>query len=356
MINLLKKLVQFQSISTDQSANRAILTYCQTYLRDVNIASAIKMFNGKPILWWGTPPHNATFLFNTHCDVVPGTQSVFIPHQVKNRLYGRGTADAKCNVALLLSITQELGWLFKKKGIMCAISCDEEIGGASTKKLLSRMSALKFGIFGEPTNMHIVHEAKGIMQVCLTQKGKSAHGSRPWDGKNAIEQLTEKLYVFRQHIPSPLKETKNTTYNFSLITGGSAINQIPDSCQLKIDIRVSPHDTPEEITTRLKKYFLDCEISVLKSESCVSTDKNNVWVRQFAYSVQKYNKNSHFAFEHGSSDARHASARAIPAVVFGPVGGNLHQEREWVDVPSISVSRNVLKNFIVNIAEVISRQ
>lgn len=54
--------------------------------------------------------------------------------------------------------------------------------------------------------------AKGMMQVRLSTQGKSSHGSRPWDGQNAIEHLAFCLTQFRLHHPTPTRETRETTY------------------------------------------------------------------------------------------------------------------------------------------------
>src|SRR5690606_6386805 len=94
---------------------------------------------------------------------------------------------------------------------------DEEIGGLSTKQTLPNMRALEGGIFLEPTNLRLTTEAKGMMQIRIKASGKASHGSRPWEGTNAIELLTRGLIQFRLSHPSPIQETQATTFNFSQI-------------------------------------------------------------------------------------------------------------------------------------------
>src|SRR3989344_852625 len=105
------------------------------------------------------------------------------------------------------------------------------------------------------------------MQVRITASGVAAHGSRPWQGKNAIELLTSQLSNFLKSHPTPTRETKNATFNFSLISGGSAINQVPDSCQILIDIRFHPQDRPRDILKNLKSFFPQCKTPPSKNRA-----------------------------------------------------------------------------------------
>jgi len=53
-----------------------------------------------------------------------------------------------------------------------------------------------------------------------------------------------------------------------------------------------------------------------------------------------------FLKSHGSSDARFFLEKGIPAILIRPVGGNLHSEKEWIDIKSLEVFYEVLKEFI----------
>src|SRR5699024_12371616 len=48
-----------------------------------------------------------------------------------------------------------------------------------------------FVICAEPTQLGIGFQAKGILQFDVQLFGKSAHGSRPWEGENAIEKALQ---------------------------------------------------------------------------------------------------------------------------------------------------------------------
>ncbi len=226
---------------------------------------------------------------------------------------------------------------------------DEEIGGESTKKIIKTMNNLKGAIFLEPTNLQIVTEAKGMMQIKITSTGISSHGSRPWEGDNAIEKLVRGIIQFRLAHPSPSTETRDTTYNFSQITGGNAINQVPSDSELWCDIRFNPAVDPKEILVLIKDAFKSCEITVVKNESPIHCDRNATVFRMLSKSLKACSINPITKFDHGTSDARHATALGIPALVIGPKGSGLHADTEWVSLKSLKQLSCILDHWIKNI-------
>ncbi len=347
MSTLLKKLISDQSISSDRRANKNALLYCRAWLKKEGVNSRLINLHGKPTLIWGAPVKKARILFNTHIDVVPGSPKIFKPKMIKSRLYGRGSADTKSSVAVFLGLSRDLIGVIKDKNISFSIVCDEEIGGESTKQLLSLLPKLEFAVFGEPTDLEVVNEAKGIMQIKITARGATAHGSTPWLGNNAIERLGHLIGDFSKNHKQN-KSTKNTTFNFSLISGGSTINQVPDACAAWLDVRYNPADSTTKILKILKQEFTGCNVEVVKSESCIKTSKDNMFVKKFLTSVGQNKLPKKLKFDFGSSDARHCTKLGIPAIVFGPIGKNLHQEDEWVDVTSIAKCKKVYEDFIIS--------
>ena len=344
---LLKKLIRTQTISSDVGVNRDAILFCRAWLKEQGVSSGLINLCGKPTLIWGAPIKKASVLFNTHIDVVPGSANVFKPRMVKSRLYGRGTADTKSSVVVFLELSREMADSIIDKNILFSIVCDEEVGGESTKQLISMLPELKFGVFGEPTDLEVVNEAKGIMQVKIFAKGVTAHGSKPWLGNSAIEKLSKLIISFSKNHKQN-RPAKKTTYNLSLISGGSTINQVPDRCEAWIDIRYNPADRPSHILENIRKDFVGCEVELIKSESCIKTSTDNVFVKKFLNSVEKNKLPKKLKFDFGSSDARHCTKLGIPAIVFGPKGNNLHQENEWVDLPSITKCKKVYEDFIKN--------
>lgn len=346
MNRLLRQLVTFPTVTADKEANRGALLWCQRWLREKGINSQLEEIAGRPLLGWGAPARSARVMLNTHIDVVPGPAGIFRPRRVGNRLFGRGTADTKAMAAAFLSIPAGEIKRAAARGIRFVLVTDEETGGESTKQLLSRLPKLEFALFGEPTNLEISHAAKGIMQVKLAAGGAPAHGSRTWLGKNAIIELSRRLQTFLADNPLPTGETWETTFNFSMVSGGSAINQVPTNCELWCDVRLNPEDRPAAVQSMFERHFGLGNVTIARSESSIFTPTSDPRLAQLAAAIRNQKLPVKFRKEFGSSDARHCTAIGIPTAVFGPVGGGLHEDGEWVDLESMGKARQVVREVI----------
>lgn len=349
-LNILNDLIAVPSVTGDGVSCRKIIKIAQVALRAEHVPSRVLTVAKRPILIWGELNLEKTeWLINSHLDVVPGTPNQFIPQTKGGKVWGRGAADTKSSCAIMLASAKNWQGLAKTKHITFMLVTDEEVGGNSTREILPSLPKLNGAIFLEPTNEKMIVQAKGIIQFKITASGKASHGSRPWEGDNALEKLTSSLTNFRIHHPTPMHETRSTTFNFSLLSSGTAINQVPNEAILWCDIRWNPSDDPDEIITQLKTEFIDCSIEIMKLESPIDCPHNSPLHNTFTLSLKQSSLNPINGFEHGSSDARHCTALSIPAIVFGPKGKNLHGDNEWVSLKSLEKVQSVIDHWIKNI-------
>ena len=345
-VDTLQTLISMKTVTSDKQANYEALMWCQNYLNNKNVLSKLEIINDQPLLWWGCKPEKAEIMINSHIDVVPGSDAIFTPKITGDRLFGRGSLDTKSSIASYLDLPETTIKSALDKKIIFVLVSDEEIGGPSTKAFLPYLTKLKFSVFGGPTGIGIAYEDQGIIQVKVNANGVSAHGSRPWLGKNAIERVNEGLTSFLKGNSTPRQETKATTFNFSMISGGTAINQVPSTCELLIDVRFNPKDNPNIILREIKGHFKLCEVMALKTESHIYTDPAHPLNKKLSKALKSNGVIPQFSFDHGSSDARHCTAKRIPAVIFGPTGKNLHSEKEWVDMKSVVRLGKIMEDFI----------
>lgn len=344
---VLKDLIRIPSITGDAAACQKIIEWSQLFLRSQKVQSEITKTKNRQMLVWGeTNLSKSQWLVNSHLDVVPGKPEQFMPQERNGKMWGRGSADTKSSVAILLSNAFRWQEMAKNKHITFMLVTNEEVGGESTKELLKIMKSLKGGIFMEPTGEKIITQAKGVMQIKFSATGKSGHGSRPWDGVNALELLTSSLNKFRLKHPVPSQETRSTTFNFSIFQSGTTINQIPDKAIVWCDIRWNPKDNPKIIINELKSLFRNTKVEVVKLESPINCANDSTLVTSFSNSLKENRIRPIIGFEHGSSDARHCTAKNIPAIVFGPKGKNIHSDNEWVDLKSVVNVAKVLNCWI----------
>ena len=103
-----------------------------------------------------------------------------------------------------------------------------------------------FAITGEPTDMLIGVAAKGVLALRIEVSGRAAHGSTPWEGDNAI---TKAFDVFRGIESLPFSRQSSELFdrpsiNLGRILGGDALNKVPDTCVIDVDIRYLPEPGP----------------------------------------------------------------------------------------------------------------
>ncbi len=111
-----------------------------------------------------------------------------------------------------------------------------------------------FAITGEPTDLHIGIEAKGVLALRLEVAGTAAHGATPWLGDNAVLNAID---VFRSIESLPFARHSSELFdrpsiNLGRIVGGDALNKVPDRCVIDVDIRYLPDQDPREILAQVR--------------------------------------------------------------------------------------------------------
>src|SRR3954447_10512371 len=121
-------------------------------------------------------------ILHGHVDVVPGREAQFAPRVEGDRLIGRGAYDMKGALAAMMCAVHDLSEV-EGAQIELVIVPDEESDAADTHASdeLIASGALRgdFAITGEPTDLHIGVQAKGVLMMRLEGSGRAAHGSTP---------------------------------------------------------------------------------------------------------------------------------------------------------------------------------
>jgi len=352
IISLTKKFISIKSTQDNPEALEEVLGLALSNLKDYTIERF--EYNGtKSVLVYNSEkrPKKFKIILNGHLDVVPGKENQYTPEIKGNRLYGVGSMDMKANVAcLIMAFKEVVDKVSYPLGLQ--LVTDEEIGGYNgTKYQVEKGVRAEFVIAGEPTNFDVVHKAKGILQVKISAKGKTAHGAYPWRGENAIWKMNEFLNILQKKYPVPDHEVWATTVNISRIeTTNQAFNKIPDDCAVWLDIRV----ISEEMAT-IKKSLQQLlpsgfTLDVMAFEPALLTDENNEFIKLLEkVAQQKTKKIIQLRGANGSSDTRHFARVNCPGIEFGPVGGNIGSDQEWVSIPSLEKYHEILNDFLLSI-------
>lgn len=347
MLNdLLIELIKIDS-STQEGANRAV-EFCQQWLEEQDLPVQPLTNNGYKMLVCEIGKGPKTLIFNGHVDVVSGKQVLFTPFEKEGKLYGRGAADMKAGVAAMMCAAAELNKHPMNTKIYLQIVSDEEIGGFNCSKFLTEQGYKgDFVICAEPTQLGVGLQAKGILQLSIEVSGKSAHGSRPWEGVNAIEKA---YHLYEEILNLPFSKERTDFYpspsiNLAKIQGGDAFNKVPDTCMMDFDIRFLPTQTKEEIINQIQS-ITDGKLHVKMTGEPVRTQLESEYMSSLLPIIKKYTKQEAHVFgQHGSADTRFFSAFNIPAIEFGPSGANWHGDQEYVILESVTTYKKMLIDF-----------
>lgn len=279
-------------------------------------------------------------------------------------LNGPGVADMKGGLVTILAALQafeatphaaSVGW-------EVLLTPDEETGSHGTAHLF-RAAARdhQFGFVFEPgrPNGNIIHSRKGTGGLVATCHGRAAHAAKvPNDGRSAILALAEFL-LDAAKIPS---EMPDVMVNVGNIRGGTAAtNVVPHFAESEIDIRITKIADSEPLLARfqaladrintrdgikltLKGGFNRPPKEGLPAEEAVFPEwqraARDVGVPEFTW-----------VHGGGGSDGNFLTAGGLPNLDgIGPIGDNLHSDREFCRVETIAPRAQIVALFLHRVA------
>jgi succinyl-diaminopimelate desuccinylase len=350
LVTLTTDLVRFRSTADQPDQLAAAIEYIADYLAHIpDLFVHRSESGGKPaIVATLHDTQTPALMLNGHIDVVAARPEQFEPQVRDGRIYGRATQDMKGSVAVFMRLLKTLAAQNPRPDVGFQFVSDEEIGGKhGTGRLLAEGWRCGFFIAAEPTDMGICYEQKGGLWVTLHLSGASAHGSRPWEGKNPIYVLNTALSALAQRFPPPAQEAWQTTVTPTQVQSAEGShNQIPASLKLALDIRHTSDDTPDALLQALHACFPDADLQAREHVDPLNTDPDTPALRTLAQVTEELRGQPTPIYrEHFSSDARFYSTAGIPAVCFGPVGKGLHSDEEWVEIDGLVQFYEVLHEY-----------
>jgi succinyl-diaminopimelate desuccinylase len=285
-----------------------------------------------------------------HLDVVPGLPEQFTPRVEGDRLIGRGAYDMKGGLAAMMCALKDVS---DQDDVRVRLVCvpdeeSEEIDERSTDAVVGAGLGGNFAITGEPTNMHIGVQAKGVLAMRIVVQGRSAHSSTPWLGDNAVLKAVD---VFRAIESLPFSRESSEMFdrpsiNLGRIAGGDALNKVPDRCEMAVDVRYLPGQDPGEILSQVRA-IPGIDVARTFIHPPVTVSRDNLYVQALRDAVSRATSGEVMSVgRDGASDAASFIEAGIPAVEFGPAGGGHHGPDEWVSVSSLERYRRALAEFV----------
>ncbi len=366
MKELLKKLIQAES--TPQKGELAAAEVISAELSRSRIDSRIDTWDqtrANIIAQVKSGGHKDALLFACHLDVVgPGEakweKPPFGAAQNNGKIYGRGSADMKGGIAAAVTaIRQIVDSGIKLQGdIVFAAVGGEETDSCGAIRFISdrnRLPEFVGVVIPEPTDFAIVTAHRGMLWLEVATKGKAAHGSTPQLGVNAITSMRSVLDELENYeIPAePHELLGKCSMSVNTITGGEALNVVPDKCSIGIDIRTLPEQNYQDIITDLEKIFaklksenpqFDAEVSVVRQVPPLETDCGCDFVKDFCSAVGT-SETKAVGF---TTDGPHFASLGAPVVIFGPGKPHLcHKPDEYIEIRDVEKAVELYKKIIL---------
>jgi succinyl-diaminopimelate desuccinylase len=355
-LQLAQRLISFES--SHEEGIRTCTDFALGWLEGHDIRARTFDLDGLPILDATIGEGPVTVVLHAHLDVVPGKKEQFIPHVDSELLWGRGAYDMKGATAAMFCVMADLAALHAREplGIRVRLLCvpDEEddkpkeIRG--TEAAVNRGLVGDFVICGEPTDLHVGIQAKGVLDVRIEVEGRGAHGATPWLGVNAIERAMD---IFDRLKLLPFAQESSRFYdrpsiNLGRIKGGDRINQVPERCVLDVDIRYLPEQRVERVREELMTLAVPgCRVTEMFRRPPAKVDTKNPFLLHLREATRKHATGEvQLVGRDGTNDGTYFLQRGIPSVEFGPVGSGHHGPAEKVTIRSLRVYRLALLDFL----------
>ncbi len=350
LIAILQRLIAYRTVSSDSAAVDA----CLDYIEDSTAASGLTVnryvSNGFQSLVLSTQRTlRPTVILQAHIDVVPGYDHQFKLQQKEGKLYGRGVYDMKfaaaCFVYLLEDLEAELG----SYNFAVMLTSDEEVNGRNGVEYL-----LNQGYTGQVCvlpdsgdDWNIEANAKGFLAATISVRGRSGHGSRPWESDNAAIKLTEFITEVGQAFPpaSPLE----TTVSLTMLSAGSVYNQIPGDASATLDIRFPDEAACRQVQKKLTALCAKHDVEVAFSleaqaiQHRIDSEYFDIWQTGTRKII---GRSPTFTTSFAGSDARYFVPRGIPTISARPKGGGHHGGEEWLAEKDFYQYYDLIKYFV----------
>ena len=278
------------------------------------------------------------------------------------RAYGPGVIDMKSSHAAVLfaikALINERDEAYKH--IKIILNSEEEIGSPTSKSLIEKEAKnTKYALVMEPARKDgsLVSARRGKGNYTLIVEGKAAHsGIEPEKGRSAIEELAHKiiqLYELSDH-------ENGISVNVGLIEGGSSANTVSDHAEAQIDVRMKEIDQVELIEEKLEEICSTTEVAgtkiVLEGEMNRPPMEKNKKTRALLRLIQAVGDEIGIEIEDtatgGGSDASFTSSLGIATIDgLGPIGGNAHSDKEYLEIPSLVERTHLLATIIKRLVE-----
>lgn len=373
---ILARLIAFPTISRDP--NRELIDWVADLLRGKGIQPVILPdADGRKANLYATigPADRPGVMLSGHTDVVPvdgqnWTKPPFELTIADGRLYGRGTADMKSFCAAAIHAALAAADRDLATPLHLALSYDEEIGCMGVRSLIDILTDAPFCpamcIVGEPTGMGVASGHKGKVALKAICRGAEGHSALAPLAMNALHLAADLVQAIRARQAAIAATGQHdgdydvpyTTLHVGRISGGHALNIVPNLAEIEFEIRNLASDDPAAIISGLREDA--AAIAAAANHPAAEIEITESWsypglltpetanVMRFLRALTGRNATMKVAFgtEGGLFDAR----LGIPTAICGP-GSMLqgHKPDEYVEISQLAACDAMLAKLVTRL-------
>lgn len=362
--DILARLIAFDTVS--RNSNMALMEFITAALAEVGVtATLIPNAEGTKANLLATigPSDRGGVMLSGHTDVVPvdgqdWTKPPFELTKADGRYYGRGTTDMKGFVACALAAGLKAAGKELRAPLHLAFSYDEEIGCQGVRSMIDLLQEAPVRpamcIVGEPTSLAVATGHKGKIALKARCVGREGHSALAPLAMNALHLGCDLVQILRD-VQTELQDggaqdgdydVPYTTVHAAKITGGVALNIVPNLCEVDFEIRNLAQDDPHAILADIRDRA-DAVVAAVQGhapEAAISFEESFSYpglntdraadVVNFVQSLTGVNATNKVAF--GTEGGLFSQDLDIPTVVCGP--GSMmqgHKPDEFVEISQI---------------------
>lgn len=361
-LEILERLTGFDTVS--RNSNLDLAAYAEGVLTGHGFAvTRIPSPDGsKTGLYAEKGPAGPGVLLSAHTDVVPvdgqdWTRDPFRLTREGERVYGRGTTDMKGYVASVLALAERAATADLKEPLKIVLSYDEEIGCVGIQEMLERLAPLtgspRACFVGEPTEMQVAtgHKGKAVLRaVCHGQSGHSALAPEFTNALHLAADFLSELRALQADFAAngardAAYDVPYTTVHAGKMSGGTALNIVPDRAELTFEYRHLAADRAEDILARINAAADKASARYPAPEARIEVEQYNAYpgfdvppdsqVVAYARKLARSNSSTKVAF---GTEAGFFAQLGIPTVVCGPgsMAGQGHKPDEYLELSQLA--------------------
>ena len=367
VVRLLAELVRIPSVNPMGHAapgphhlEGRMSDFLETWFRDLGVPfrrEVIAPGRDNIVARFDAPDTRRTVLWDVHQDTVPVEGMVIPPFGAEvrdGRLHGRGSCDIKGGMAAMLTAFARLVRERPTGAASVVLACtvDEEFTHIGSSRLAEQLAGIDLAIVAEPTLLDIVDRHKGAVRWKIRAHGVACHSSTPDLGDNAIYRMARVVAALADHAaelacaePDPILGTPSLSVG--RIEGGISVNVVPDRCDVEIDRRMIPGETPDGARERVRR-AVESHLSgldrveflppwVVMPPLAPRNHEPGPWLGPLSAAIERVSgRRPGVRGVPFGTDGGPLGETGLPCFVFGPGDiAQAHTEDEWVDLDQV---------------------